>query len=126
MWDGGSPSEAVLNFRWLDDYREIGEVKQELKKRESEYIVYKDIVYDCVWYSMNHYFINAVVFYSIYCATWNVNNRPCWDNKNTLRPWLACGEKAPDIYAIGLQELETTAKAMLNGNQMQMYATQWV
>ncbi|XP_023179530.1 type II inositol 1,4,5-trisphosphate 5-phosphatase isoform X2 [Drosophila hydei] len=106
MWDGGSPSEAVLNFRWLDDYREIGEVKQELKKRESEYIVYKDIV--------------------IYCATWNVNNRPCWDNKNTLRPWLACGEKAPDIYAIGLQELETTAKAMLNGNQMQMYATQWV
>lgn len=36
--------ETVLNFRWLNDYRQIGEVKQELKKRESEYIVYKDIM----------------------------------------------------------------------------------
>ncbi|TDG42358.1 hypothetical protein AWZ03_011212 [Drosophila navojoa] len=106
MWDAELPSEAALNFRWLDDYREIGEVKHELKKRESEYIIYKDII--------------------VYCATWNVNNKPCWDNKNTLRPWLASGKKAPDIYAIGLQELENTARAMLNGNQMQMFATQWV
>lgn len=35
--------ETVLNFRWLNDYRQIGEVKQELKKRESEYIVYEDV-----------------------------------------------------------------------------------
>ncbi|XP_030566792.1 type II inositol 1,4,5-trisphosphate 5-phosphatase isoform X1 [Drosophila novamexicana] len=106
MWEAELPSETTLNFRWLDDYREIGEVKQELKKRQSQYIVYKDII--------------------VYCATWNVNNRPCWDNNNSLRPWLASGEKAPDIYAIGLQELDTTAKAMLNGNQMQMYAAQWI
>lgn len=106
MWIAEMPQERMLNFRWLDDYREIGEVKQELKKRESQYIVYKDII--------------------IYCATWNVNNRPCWDNNSSLRPWLARGEKAPHIYAIGIQELDTTAKIMLNGNQMQMYAAQWI
>ncbi|KAH8387640.1 hypothetical protein KR093_008475, partial [Drosophila rubida] len=107
MWSGEIPAERVLNFRWLDDYREIGEVKQELKKRESQYIVYKDII--------------------IYCATWNVNNRLCWDNSSSLQPWLARGEKAPDIYAIGLQEIDSTAKIMmLNGNQMQMYTSQWI
>ncbi|KAH8416598.1 hypothetical protein KR222_010611, partial [Zaprionus bogoriensis] len=106
MWSAELPGEAMLNFKWLDDYREIGEVKQELKKRESQYIIYKDII--------------------VYCATWNVNNRPCWDNHQSLRPWLARSEKAPDIYAIGLQELETTAKIMLNGNQMNMFAAQWI
>lgn len=40
MWMG-----ETLNFMWLDDYREIGEAKQELKKRESEYTVYKDLMY---------------------------------------------------------------------------------
>lgn len=39
------PSDTMSNHKWLDDYREIGEVKQELKKRESQYIVYKDIMY---------------------------------------------------------------------------------
>lgn len=34
--------DTVLNFRWLNDYRQIGEVKQELKKRESEYMIYQD------------------------------------------------------------------------------------
>ncbi|XP_034099377.1 type II inositol 1,4,5-trisphosphate 5-phosphatase [Drosophila albomicans] len=99
--------EKVLNFRWLDDYREIGEVKQELKKRESQYIVYRDI--------------------TIYCATWNVNNRPCWENTSSLQPWLARGENAPHIYAIGLQEFETITKIMmLNSNQLQMYTSQWI
>ncbi|KAL7744753.1 hypothetical protein ACLKA6_007055 [Drosophila palustris] len=106
MWIAEMPVERMLNFRWLDDYREIGEVKQELKKRESQYIVYKDII--------------------VYCATWNVNNRPCWDNNDSLRPWLACGDTPPHIYAIGLQEIDTMTKVMLNGNQMAMYATQWI
>lgn len=48
MWEAELPSETTLNFRWLDDYREIGEVKQELKKRQSQYIVYKDIMYVCL------------------------------------------------------------------------------
>ncbi|BFG01106.1 type II inositol 1-4-5-trisphosphate 5-phosphatase [Drosophila madeirensis] len=100
-----SDPETVLNFRWLNDYRQIGEVKQELKKRESEYIVYKDII--------------------IYCATWNVNNKPCCDNADALRSWLGCSERAPDIYAIGLQELDTPAKAMLNSTQVQASVAQW-
>ncbi|XP_023035334.1 type II inositol 1,4,5-trisphosphate 5-phosphatase [Drosophila willistoni] len=97
--------EAVLNFSWLNDYRQIGEVKQELKKREAEYIVYKDII--------------------IYCATWNVNNKPCCDSNSPLRSWLACSEKSPDIYAIGIQELDTPTKAMLNSTQMQATVEQW-
>ncbi|KAH8259069.1 hypothetical protein KR038_005793 [Drosophila bunnanda] len=84
--------EAVLNFRWLNDYRQIGEVKQELKKRESEYIVYEDV--------------------HIFCATWNVNNKPCGDGENPLRSWLGHTAQPPDIYAIGLQELYAPAKAM--------------
>nr|XP_016939364.1 type II inositol 1,4,5-trisphosphate 5-phosphatase [Drosophila suzukii] len=98
--------ETVLNFRWLNDYRQIGEVKQELKKRESEYIVYKDII--------------------IYCATWNVNNKTCSDNSNPLRPWLACSDRPPDIYAIGLQELDTPTKAMLNSTQVQALEKHWI
>lgn len=31
-----------LSFAWINDYRQIGEVKQEMKRRESEYIKYKD------------------------------------------------------------------------------------
>lgn len=45
IWTADLPSETMTNHRWLDDYREIGEVKQELKKRESQYIVYKEIMY---------------------------------------------------------------------------------
>ncbi|XP_032594112.1 type II inositol 1,4,5-trisphosphate 5-phosphatase [Drosophila grimshawi] len=106
MWNADMPSETTLNFRWLDDYREIGEVKQELKKRESQYIVYKD--------------------FTVYCATWNVNNQPCWDSSISLRPWLARSDKAPDIYVIGLQEMETTKKAILNATQMEMIQAQWI
>ncbi|XP_034475474.1 type II inositol 1,4,5-trisphosphate 5-phosphatase [Drosophila innubila] len=99
MW-----TAETLNFMWLDDYREIGDRKQELKKRLHQCIVYKDLI--------------------IYCATWNVNNKPCWDGSNeSLRPWLARGKNSPDIYAIGLQEIEKMSKVMLNANQLQL---QWV
>ena len=32
----------TLSFAWINDYRQIGEVKQEMKRRENEYIKYKD------------------------------------------------------------------------------------
>jgi len=63
---------------------------------------------------------------SIYCATWNVNNKTCSDSNNPLRAWLACSEKPPDIYAIGLQELDTPTKAMLNSTQVQAIEKQWM
>lgn len=33
---------TALNFSWINDYRQIGEVKQELKRRENEYIKLND------------------------------------------------------------------------------------
>lgn len=35
---------SSLSYSWLNDYRQIGEVKQELKRRENEYIKYKDFM----------------------------------------------------------------------------------
>lgn len=66
------------------------------------------------------------ITFSIYCATWNVNNRPCGENDNSLRSWLVNGERSPDIYAIGLQELDSTVKAMYNANQTNISANQWM
>uniref|UniRef100_A0A1I8QBZ0 Inositol polyphosphate-related phosphatase domain-containing protein n=1 Tax=Stomoxys calcitrans TaxID=35570 RepID=A0A1I8QBZ0_STOCA len=79
-----------LSFAWVNDYRQIGEVKQEMKRRENEYIKYKD--------------------FTIYCATYNVNNKSYCDSP--LHLWLAASEAPPDIYAIALQELDTSAKAV--------------
>ncbi|XP_067640591.1 type II inositol 1,4,5-trisphosphate 5-phosphatase [Eurosta solidaginis] len=83
-------TESILSYSWLNDYRQIGEVKQELKRRENEYIVFND--------------------FRIYCGTWNVNNKPYSDSPLDL--WLANGDEAADIYAIGFQELGTSAKAL--------------
>ncbi|XP_061397193.1 type II inositol 1,4,5-trisphosphate 5-phosphatase-like [Musca vetustissima] len=86
-----TPSESkALSFAWVNDYRQIGEVKQEMKRREHEYIKYKD--------------------FTIYCATYNVNNKSYIDSP--LHLWLAACETPPDIYAIALQELDTSAKAI--------------
>lgn len=38
-------AESILSYSWLNDYRQIGEVKQELKRRENEYIVFKEFMY---------------------------------------------------------------------------------
>lgn len=35
---------SSLSYSWLNDYRQIGEVKQELKRRENEYIKYKEFM----------------------------------------------------------------------------------
>ncbi|XP_053949552.1 type II inositol 1,4,5-trisphosphate 5-phosphatase [Anastrepha ludens] len=82
-------TDSVLSYSWLNDYRQIGEVKQELKRRENEYIVFKDFI--------------------VYCGTWNVNNKPY--SECPLHLWLSNGDVPADIYAIGLQELDTSAKA---------------
>lgn len=97
--------DTVLNFRWLNDYRQIGEVKQELKKRESEYMIYQDT--------------------KIYCATWNVNNKQCLNGSHSLRTWLSRSEQPPDIYAIGIQELYVPAKSMLSSTDAAADA-QWI
>ncbi|KAI9590492.1 inositol polyphosphate 5-phosphatase OCRL isoform X1 [Glossina fuscipes] len=81
---------TALNFSWINDYRQIGEVKQELKRRENEYIKLND--------------------FTVYCATWNVNNKSYCDSPLNL--WLAACDAPPDIYAIALQELDTSAKAI--------------
>lgn len=47
---------------------------------------------------------------SVYCATWNVNNKSYYES--ALHLWLAAHETPPDIYAIALQELDTSAKAI--------------
>lgn len=51
-----------------------------------------------------------LVFCSVYCATYNVNNKSYIDSP--LHLWLAASEAPPDIYAIALQELDTSAKAI--------------
>ena len=56
----------------------------------------------------NIYFL--FLAFSIYCATWNVNNKSYCDSP--LHLWLASSEEPPDVYAIALQELDTSAKAI--------------
>ncbi|XP_004529466.1 type II inositol 1,4,5-trisphosphate 5-phosphatase [Ceratitis capitata] len=90
MTHSSATTDSILSYSWLNDYRQIGEVKQELKRRENEYIVFKDFI--------------------IYCGTWNVNNKPYSDCPLDL--WLSNGDQPADIYAIGLQELDTSAKAI--------------
>lgn len=54
--------------------------------------------------------------FSIYTATWNVNSKSPGDVD--LRPWLSALSRPPDIYAIGIQELDLSAKAIaLNKNE---------
>nr|XP_014085642.1 type II inositol 1,4,5-trisphosphate 5-phosphatase [Bactrocera oleae] len=90
MTHSTAATESILSYSWLNDYRQIGEVKQELKRRENEYIVFKDFI--------------------VYCGTWNVNNKPYSDSP--LHLWLSNGDQPADIYAIALQELDTSAKAI--------------
>ncbi|XP_055373061.1 type II inositol 1,4,5-trisphosphate 5-phosphatase [Condylostylus longicornis] len=100
----------TISFSWLESYRtqdytaidryiadgskplKKGESKfqDELKKHEHEYIVFKN--------------------YRIYCATWNINGQPC--NDDPLKAWLAATDLAPDIYAVALQEMDLSPKAV--------------
>lgn len=58
MTHSTAATESILSYSWLNDYRQIGEVKQELKRRENEYIVFKDFMY----VSNYNYGINSVFY----------------------------------------------------------------
>ncbi|KAL5281416.1 OCRL family protein [Megaselia abdita] len=102
---------ASNSFSWLNEYKVdkdfiaidvkaangtrplskgVSKFQEELKKREQEYITYSD--------------------YTFYCGTWNVNGKGC--TEHSLRSWLAKTTSPPDFYAIALQEVDLSAKAI--------------
>lgn len=63
------------------------------------------------------------IYLRIYCGTWNVNlNIP--KEELCLREWLATTEDAPDIYAIGFQEIDMSADTIIFGETKPDYG--WV
>lgn len=70
--------------------RRESKFREELKRREFEYIMYKD--------------------FKIFTATWNVNGRPCDDID--LKDWLSVTNDPPDIYAVAFQELDLSTLAI--------------
>lgn len=66
--------------------------KEELERRKPEYTFYEP--------------------YKIYCATWNVNNRTP-NGDFCLKSWLNNSNDAPDIYAIGLQEIDMSPETIV-------------
>ncbi|KAL7033635.1 hypothetical protein ACKWTF_007654 [Chironomus riparius] len=66
--------------------------REELERRKPEYTMYEP--------------------YKVYCATWNVNlNQPVEDL--SLRELLFTTNDAPDIYCIGLQEIDMSAETII-------------
>ncbi|KAG5681858.1 hypothetical protein PVAND_011265 [Polypedilum vanderplanki] len=100
------------NFMWLDAYKssDLSEIdldiatnklppknreskfREELERRKPEYTIYEP--------------------YKIFCATWNVNLQQPKEDL-VLREWLSTTEDAPDIYAIGLQEIDMSAETII-------------
>lgn len=98
-----------LEYGWLEQYRRVDQTainpsiadgrltltkreskfQEELERREDEYMTYLPL--------------------NIYIATWNVNGQSPGDVR--LNEWLNANEGVPDIYAIGFQELDLSAKA---------------
>lgn len=77
--------------------------KEELERRKPEYTIHEP--------------------YKIYCGTWNVNvNSP--SEELSLREWLATTDDAPDIYAIGLQEIDMSPETIFRGETRPDY--NWV
>ncbi|XP_059618948.1 type II inositol 1,4,5-trisphosphate 5-phosphatase [Phlebotomus argentipes] len=99
----------AMDFAWLDSYRREdlsaidrsiadgratlkkreSKFREELEKREHEFIVYEP--------------------HRFYIATWNVNGQP--PNDISLHEWLATTKDPPDLYAIAFQELDLSPKA---------------
>ena len=75
---------AAAKARWLQN---------QLQEREAEYVERQDI--------------------TVFVGTWNVNGKP---PQESLDGWLlpsAAGEKQAELYAVGFQELDLSANALL-------------
>uniref|UniRef100_A0A1I8GZY7 IPPc domain-containing protein n=1 Tax=Macrostomum lignano TaxID=282301 RepID=A0A1I8GZY7_9PLAT len=48
----------------------------------------------------------------VFCGTWNVNNQ--FSEAEDLTKWLQCADSAPDIYALGFQELDMSTRNYLS------------
>lgn len=102
------------SFQWLEAYKssDLTEIdvnialnkfppknreskfREELERRKPEYTIHEP--------------------YKVYCGTWNVNLNLPGEDLN-LKEWLAITEDSPDIYAIGLQEIDMSAETILRG-----------
>ncbi|XP_074662996.1 type II inositol 1,4,5-trisphosphate 5-phosphatase-like [Tubulanus polymorphus] len=58
----------------------------------------------------------------IYCGTWNVNDQ---SPPQALHAWIVCDVEPPDVYAIGLQEMDLSKEAFLYNISSQREA-QWI
>ncbi|XP_055597459.1 inositol polyphosphate 5-phosphatase OCRL-like [Uranotaenia lowii] len=107
-----SVTGGSIDFEWVDEFKRAEMLslnqnitdgsqakprnfhfEEELQKRRNEYIVFKQ--------------------FKIYTGTWNVNGQLAEDID--LKEWLSTTEDPPDIYAVGLQEIEFSAeKVILN------------